>query len=184
MYLHSNASAPPTRAAAAPSAASRLLLLAFGCWALLGAAGRPAAAFDDPALALTPNVQEGTTALVRWRLNAAFRLAVERLDRRQTCRALFEGFERDGVDLLQRAVYFAAARHTRPCRRGAVAFTRVGGGPVGLCGDLFVTLDRRAAARTLIHEALHHAGQGENPPDPRAPSPFDLDLAVGRRCGL
>jgi hypothetical protein len=190
VYLHVTGFRVTVRPARAPAVPSSSLLLALSCLAWLhGSAARPAAALDDdpaPAAvaAAAPTVAGATATALRWRLHAAFRLAVARLAQRPQCRGLFDGFAGEGLDLLRRAVYFAAAHHTRPCRRGAAAFTRVGGGPVGLCDEVFVGLDRRAAARTLIHEALHHAGQSENPPDPRAPSPFDLDQLVGRRCGL
>ena len=68
-----------------------------------------------------------------------------------------------------------------PCSQGASAWTvNPGSGyPYVFICNSFETLTVDQAATKIIHEALHTAGLGENPP-----TPGEIDQAVRQNCGL
>jgi hypothetical protein len=99
------------------------------------------------------------------------------------CAALFGDFEAsDGLPLAVhlfglsltpsqyvRTIWFADAGDLSRCHNadGPVAFTAPGHSVVYVCGEHFVSLygrNRAYAEIVVIHEVLHTAGLGENPP--------------------
>jgi hypothetical protein len=48
----------------------------------------------------------------------------------------------------------------------------------------FITASSSGAATLLIHEALHDAGQMENPPDPNALTSDQINALVQMNCDL
>ncbi len=127
------------------------------------------------------------SAMRRHKVRSALALAVRRLEKRETCRALFEPLGADGVTSLRTAEMHVATsrREEQICReRRAVAFTTVGGRDTYLCPRFFERLGRHREAATLIHEALHHAGLGEWPGQPDGPTPAEIDQMVFQSCNL
>lgn len=59
----------------------------------------------------------------------------------------------------------------------------VGSRRVTLCPE-FATLSTTAAARILIHEALHSAGLGEWPAYPHALMSEEINRMVAGKCGV
>jgi hypothetical protein len=124
---------------------------------------------------------------LRFRLQVARSTALEALGSRSACRAMFERFGTDGGRELSRTLYVGARseRDLEVCgERGAAAHTTVGGSRTVLCVAAFVRLPRHEAAVILLHEALHQAGQTEQPWDPEAPTSGELNRWVRKRCGL
>jgi hypothetical protein len=84
-------------------------------------------------------------------------------------------------DYLGLIVFYDGRKHRRCRAKGTLAVTQVGSRVVYVCPE---ELSRRArqyplwAEATLIHEALHTLGLGENPPASR-----EITSAVVRRCG-
>lgn len=123
---------------------------------------------------------------VDFALQAAFRVALERLRARPPCRALFTDLGADGRAVLIATAYYAAPEtleHLVCRRRSAVAFTGVGSPATGLCVRNFLQLNRFHAAYYLIHEALHHAGLVEWPMHPEALTSAEIRRLVQQRCG-
>lgn len=87
---------------------------------------------------------------------------------------------RSPADYLGLIVFYDGRKHPRCRAKGVVAATQVGSRVVYVCPE---ELGRRArqyplwAEATLIHEALHTLGLGENPPSSR-----EITSAVIRRC--
>jgi hypothetical protein len=110
-------------------------------------------------------------------LDAAFRRIAD-----PRCRELFDAFaDRSGRTLQQvldvegrtaqshlRLLAFRDGNDMKPCQRSSIlAFTKAGSHVVFVCGPRFRRVfedDRRIAQATIIHEALHSLGLGENPP--------------------
>lgn len=137
-----------------------------------------------PALELAPHVHDGMPGRLDRRLRAAFPVAADRLLRLPGCGALFEDLGADGLERLTAGIYQPAdAIDERLTCRGRVALTRLGGRRVRLCRD-FARLPTEAAAVTLIHEALHHAGLPEHPSDPEAMTSAEINAVVRRACHL
>lgn len=127
----------------------------------------------------------GFSAVQRWHLGAAFDAAFQSLERRPACRALFDGLEQDPFTALAGTLYEPArgALAKAYCRGAVAALTVVHGQRTRLC-EAFQRLSKRDQAVLLIHEALHRAGMGENPPDPTAPTAREISARVRRACGL
>ena len=108
--------------------------------------------------------------------------AHERLGESESCKALFEPFGQAGRLLLDQTRYTPAtiAAEKSVCRE-ALAFTMVGSPVTHLCRS-FTWLPREKAAKTLIHEALHYAGQLESPTYRGAPTSREISKRVGRQC--
>ncbi len=85
-------------------------------------------------------------------------------------------------DYFSRWLTYTSGLGLRPCQHsGVMAFTSPGSRVVFVCPDQFRAAWRKSegnAANTLIHEALHSLGLGENPPDSRT-----ITFRVQRRCG-
>lgn len=129
---------------------------------------------------------EGKTpqALVIRRLYAGFGIALQRMHKRDSCSDLFTRLGADGVEVLSGTTYtFARSRRAAEICADANAFTTVGGSTVWICGG-FGWLTEKDAAKVLIHEALHGAGIGEQPSDPKGLTPEEIDDMVKKKCGL
>ncbi|HVN76696.1 MAG TPA: hypothetical protein VMT19_10300 [Thermoanaerobaculaceae bacterium] len=113
-----------------------------------------------------------------------FRLAVSRVRNDASCDALFARLGTDGVRALARSVYLARSKAApNRCAPDIAAFTWVGDRRVVLC-PAFAALPLDGAAAILIHEALHSAGLGERPADPRGLRSADINREVVAACGL
>ncbi len=118
---------------------------------------------------------------VKEKLFSGFRVAVERLCTQHDCHILFSRLGADGIDVLNGTLYYPANlyREQHLCKR-ATAFSKKGVSQTWLCRG-FASVPDEAAARILIHEALHRAGLGEHSPKM---SPSDTDIAVIQACGF
>ncbi len=115
--------------------------------------------------------------------------AVRWLRQRPACRMLFAELGADGLRTLGWSLYVPvpAGREGMICRsrlagRSATAMPRVGSSVTWICPRGFVRLTPYGAAVTLIHEALHHAGLEERPPEPGAMTSAQINKLVFRRC--
>jgi hypothetical protein len=158
----------------------------FVCTAVFSAAvsSRAAAPMIDPA-GRGPVLDPGLAKPVTTTLTRAMPVALRRLRERPSCRALFTRLGADGAAEINRASYHpaSATQEKKYCRRGTFAMTTVRGSAVKLCRS-FAHLSDQGAATILIHEALHLAGQGESPSDPRAPDAVAISGMVMRSCWL
>jgi hypothetical protein len=133
---------------------------------------------------LEPWIDRRMPGRLRARLQAAFPVAVDRLARHPRCRALFERLGRDALATLAGGLYYpVSVAQERDLCPGKAALTNVGGRQVRICPE-FGRLAPREAAMILIHEALHLAGLGERPLDPRAPSSTEINDRVRGLCDL
>jgi hypothetical protein len=105
--------------------------------------------------------------------------------RDRTGRPLTERLEETGEtasEYLAHWLTFTSGTGLRPCANSErLAFTSPSGRVVFICRDQFDATWRKSqglAANTLIHEALHSLGLGENPPN----SKF-ITARVQARCG-
>lgn len=132
-----------------------------------------------------PSLYSGLPEPICDKLERAFSLAIEHLEHHETCKGLFYRFDADGIHLLNRTVYvpLTATERRRFCGGGTVAVSSPGRAVIGPC-PVFSRLSDRRAAVTLIHEALHAAGQPEAPIDPGAPTSFDITRMVIASCGF
>jgi hypothetical protein len=115
----------------------------------------------------------------------AYRLAVTRVASDSQCSALFTKLGADGLEKLGTSAYYATpvVAGVDHCGTTVAAYTFVGSPTVMLC-PAFATLSTVAAARILIHEALHFAGLGERPGDPHAPMSEEINEIVTANCHL
>ncbi len=144
--------------------------------------GGPAAATDAPRY---PKILSGFSGPELLSLSMAFGVAVRKVQKEPSCRALFDNLELAGAEALARNYYEPA---TQPsdlvlCTRGAVAITGLRGWRTRLCGS-FSKHSRRNQAALLIHEALHTAGLSEKPIDPNGMTPHEITQRVKLACGL
>jgi len=160
-------------------------------------AARPAGAEDATARTTAPTqayaihiASESTARTLREVLDgAAARLKAPE------CRGILDDF-RDGAGHPLRArleatgespegyldliVFYDGAGNVRCHRKGILAAAAVGSRAVYICPEEFVTMAHRRprwTEATLIHEALHTLGLGENPP-----SSTEITERVIRRC--
>jgi hypothetical protein len=121
---------------------------------------------------------------VRQKIVEGLETAVETLRRRPECHSMFRELGEDGFLVLSRTrVSMADARwRVKVCPR-AHALTAVGSNRVLICRS-FEDLSNLQAATVLLHEALHVAGRGEWPVDPRADTSSQISHEVAVRCGL
>jgi hypothetical protein len=97
-------------------------------------------------------------------LRLGFSLAREAVRATPPCELLFATLGASGVESLAATHYAATTNRDRAhvCAGGVAALTTVSGRVTWLCPE-FGNLHPRAAALTLIHEALHSAGMPEGP---------------------
>ncbi len=134
-----------------------------------------------------PSVRDALRPAVLHSLAQAYPLAVRQVRSIASCRALFERLGADPVRVLMNSRYEAARPEHEspngPCQRGVAAVTAVGSPEVRLCRN-FGSLPTTGATLILLHEALHYAGLGEWPSDPKAMTPHQINLMVRDSCGL
>lgn len=140
---------------------------------------------DEISRSLEPLVSGLLSAAVHSRLKTAFPLALSRVAKRPECAALFGRLGAEGEATLRTTTYRAAstALERAAVRSNSAAFTVVGS-PQTVLARGFARLSSSWAARILIHEALHFAGQAENPPSVEAPTSPEINAMVARACGL
>lgn len=133
-----------------------------------------------------PSIEGRLPAEIGRLLRISHGLAIDRLRKHDSCRALFTELGADGVDILSSIRYVRdAAMSTSPCRgRSVAAYTNLDSSQVWLCVDGFGGLDHQEATMILLHEALHHAGVLEAPREPGAPTSQELNQLVRQECGL
>jgi hypothetical protein len=121
---------------------------------------------------------------VRSKLETAIELAEGRVRDREQCHDLFVEIGTDGMETLDRTMYFSASpfKESEVCQR-ATAYTYLGGSVTRLCRR-FATLSDEQAAAVLIHEALHHAGLPDRVPSVEGISPRSIDRMIQSNCGL
>lgn len=124
---------------------------------------------------------------VRERLESGFTIALQRLRDIPSCRQLFSDLGADGAEMLRTTLYFpmpSIREEIKICRDGgADAATIVGAASTFVCRNFERIPDERAAI-VVIHEALHHAGLSESPPDRHAPTSREINGMVADRCEL
>ena len=118
-------------------------------------------------------------------VNMAFRGAVNRIQKEESCGALFDELLIDGLQALSRIRYNPPQSQweQRQCASGVAAYTVVGSNRVVVCRH-FQRLDRGVQSAVLIHEALHPAGLREAPLNPEAMTPEEIQSMVEEACGL
>lgn len=138
--------------------------------------------FGGPVL---PVILASVSAPVEEKLRSAFDLAVQRVREVPECRALFADLDRDGLHILATTRYLPAnlLKEVSVCKRGAVAFTFVGGAETWVCRR-FTALSVQRGAMIIIHEALHHCGLTEAPMDPDAMTAREINNMVSLACGF
>jgi hypothetical protein len=130
-----------------------------------------------------PRVIGELPTMVRYRLDRAFPLAVERVREVASCRDLFANLGADGLEKLERTIYLPPQPgEGRTCRGRVTAFTGVGQPHTRLC-PAFADLSVDQAVTIVLHEALHFAGLDERPHDPRGPTPLQINRMVESACG-
>jgi hypothetical protein len=153
-----------------------------------GGVGRASAASEDPHVLMTGPA----SAIIRQAVNGAIR----RLEERPSCVRLFSDFQSpDGVSLADHLAglsvtptqYLTALRFVdgdalSRCHvmGGPIAFTAQAHRVIYVCTNHFVSMygrNRVYAEIVVIHELLHAAGLGENPP-----SSEQISRAAFARC--
>jgi hypothetical protein len=143
----------------------------------------PGAAVASAAAVPGPRVIGELPTMVRYRLDRAFPIAVERLREVASCRELFAGLGADGLEKLARTIYLPPQPgEGRTCRGRVTAFTGVGQPHTRLC-PAFADLSTDQAVTIVLHEALHFAGLDERPHDPRGLTPLQINRMVESACG-
>jgi len=111
------------------------------------------------------------------------RIFEEFLDSR-TGRPLAASLSGTGLDAVTyfESLTFVDGTGTAPCLRDSIhAYTTIGGSTIHVCPAQLLALqkhDRMAASSTLLHEALHTLGLGENPP-----LPSEITHRIREHCG-
>jgi hypothetical protein len=133
-------------------------------------------------VSIVPRINRHVTGSVRSKIEAGFRLALQRVNQVPACADLFAALGADGTEVLSTTLYYGAElkMEMRVCP-GALAYTLVGGAPTWLCRRFARLSDERAAA-ILLHEALHHAGMDEWPHDPQAAPASAINELVEDAC--
>jgi len=143
---------------------------------------KPAAAAGAPR---NPKILPGFSISEHLSLALAFGTAAKKVQKEESCRALFNDLDLEGIEALRRTYYEPAAMLSdiSLCNRGAVALTGLHGRRTRLCGS-FRSHSRRDQVAFLIHEALHIAGLSEKPIDPGGMTPHEITQSVKLACGL
>lgn len=134
--------------------------------------------------AISPRVIGELPTMVRYRLDRAFPIAVDRVREVASCRDLFAGLGADGLQKLTRTIYLPPQPgEGRTCRGRVTAFTGVDQPHTRLC-PAFADLSTDQAVTIVLHEALHFAGLDERPHDPKGLTPLQINRMVESACGL
>jgi hypothetical protein len=120
-----------------------------------------------------------------FKLKVAFRGAISKIEKDESCRALFDNLVVNGLQALGRSRYQPPQSpwEWSQCSRSVAAYTVVGSNRVVIC-DHFHRLDRRAQSAVLIHEALHTAGMSETRVDSDAMTAEAITDMVEEACSL
>ena len=132
-----------------------------------------------------PWIHSNMPADVREKLQAAVRIAADRIEEVEECGELFARLGADGKEMLKATLYIPVASYNRKdgiCRRAA-AYTKVGARSTFICPE-FSRLSDERAAMFVVHEALHHAGLTEKPQYRRGMTSLAINSMVGRSCGF
>jgi hypothetical protein len=134
---------------------------------------------------LRPRLADNFPEEVSRELALAFPLAIRRIGDVPACSALFGRLGSDGAAALTATEYEGAFWHSplSACKEGIAAYTSLGGRKTHLCPS-FGLLPTEKAAAILIHEALHLAGLGENPPNRAAMTSIEITRLVAQSCSL
>ena len=130
-----------------------------------------------------PWIHSKMSADVREKLQAAVRIAADRIEEVEECGELFSRLDADGKEMLKATLYIPVSSYNRKdgiCRRAA-AYTKVGARSTFVCPE-FSRLSNERAAMFVVHEALHHAGLTEKPQDRRGMTSLAINSMVGRSC--
>lgn len=131
-----------------------------------------------------PWISDRLPGAVRQKLESAIVLAEERIHRHPSCACLFSELGKDGVEVIRRTLYFPAdIRMERQLCWRAYAFTKVGIRPTWICRKLWL-LSVESIALVLLHEAMHHAGLGEETNGELAPHSLMTTHRVAVACGF
>jgi hypothetical protein len=132
-----------------------------------------------------PQIGRGFSAKDAFALKLAYRGAIKRLEKDQSCRALFDNLNLGGLQALVRSRYQPVRSEVERayCARGVHAYTAVGRDQIVICRH-FHTLNQRTKEGVLIHEALHTAGMSEAPHDPDGETPEEITEMVEKACSL
>ena len=132
----------------------------------------------------TPWISSRVPKPVRSRIEESFQLASQRLVEAPQCGDLFSDLGANGLEALSSTLYYAAsAANEKKLCNGAWGYTTVGSAPTYLCRK-FSRISEKKGAMILIHEALHHAGLGEWPNDPKGLTSKAINNLVEDACRL
>lgn len=168
----------------------RLPLLIGASWLVLGWFIRNAVwaiPYDpcvDGGMPTGPWISNQLPRPVRQKIESATAIAMERIQRYPSCACLFADLGEDGVEVIQRTLYYPAdlRMEQKMCWR-AYAFTKVGVRPTWICRKMYL-LSARNIALVLLHEALHHAGLGKERAGANAPHSLTTTHRVAVACGF
>ena len=132
-----------------------------------------------------PEIAGKMSAKDTFALKIAYRGAIKRLEKLESCRALFDDLNMDGFQALGTSQYLPVQSDAERayCARGVHAYTAVGHDQIMICRYFHVQGERIKVA-VLIHEALHTAGMAEAPSDPAAMTAEEITEMVERACAL
>lgn len=142
-----------------------------------------------------PWIHKSMPEPVRERLEAGFKLAVERVREVETCGRLFTQFGTNGLATLRLNLYLPTDSYFHEieiCGRNPIAdsreaenlaVTKTGGRVVWICRN-FARVSTETAAVTLIHEALHLAGLSEQPIERLAMASTEITEIVEVACAF
>jgi hypothetical protein len=132
-----------------------------------------------------PQIEGRMSAKHAFALKIAYRGAIKRLERFESCRALFDELNMDGLEALGRNQYqpVRSDAERADCARGVHAYTAVGHDRIMICRYFHVQTERIKIG-ILIHEALHTAGMGEAPRDPDGMTAEQITEMVEKACYL
>lgn len=121
---------------------------------------------------------------VKSKLEAAFDIALDRVQMVGDCAGLFHELGADPLEILKTGLYFPTnvQREHVLCTR-SMAQTIVGSAPTWICRNITAYPDEKIAA-VLIHEALHHAGLPEDETGRTAKSSGSITRTVEKKCDL
>jgi hypothetical protein len=148
-----------------------------------------------PQAPVEPWIHHKMDATVRAKLEAGFELAVQRVRELGSCADLFDRLGADGLEMLRTGLYLQVSdyyheivvcgRDPASSSRGGsiLGYTKVGGAPTWICRH-FGRISTEAAAITILHEALHHAGLTERPADRLAMTSVEITEMVANQCGF
>jgi hypothetical protein len=141
---------------------------------------------SSPALPeqVNPWIHTSMPRCMREKIEVAFQIAVERVREIPECRALFEEYGADGLEMLASTLYYPAPlpRQTTRCRH-SFAIARVGSPMIWVCRKVTAHGDDRVAV-ALLHEALHFAGLEEDPHGRDAMCSGAINVMVMKNCGF